>query len=67
MIPREEHIRQVNRFHDIVDGLDKKIEADPNDLDSLMKYFKITKVWSRVDDSIESIKFEVDNFKRDNK
>jgi maltooligosyltrehalose synthase len=68
MIPREEHLKQVNRFHDMLEKVDKEIESQglnntSNEL--LFQYFTLTgKVWPLVDDSIEKIKDRLDEFER---
>ena len=68
MIPREEHIKQVNRFHDILEQVDKEIEKTKEigpDISLLSQYFELTsKIWPLVDDSIEKIKFRLDEFER---
>lgn len=78
MLPRVEHIKQINRFHDLLESIDKKIElGKPADFDTtvsderytlLKQYFDLTsKVWPIVDDCIEKIKDELDTFERNNK
>jgi hypothetical protein len=68
MIPREEHLKQVSRFHDILKKIDDEIEAqgDNASLELLSKFFYLTsKVWPFVDDRIEEIKYKLDNFEAD--
>jgi hypothetical protein len=74
MIPRKEHLKQVNRFHDLVESIDKQIElarlsptTDPDKvLKLLMQYFEITsKLWPIMDDKIEEIKNAIDKFERE--
>jgi hypothetical protein len=67
MIPREEHLKQVNRFHDILEKLNKGIKEQTKigetDFYMLKQYFELTsKVWPLVDDCIEQIKFRLDEF-----
>jgi hypothetical protein len=68
MIPREEHLKQVNRFHDMLEKVDKEIEkqgVDNVNPELLFEYFILSsKVWPLVDDSIEKIKFRLDEFER---
>jgi hypothetical protein len=73
MIPRELHLEQVNRFHDLFEKIDNEIKyenAKPEenqDKDKLLtlynNYFKLTaKIWPKLDDAIEVFKDELDNF-----
>ena len=65
MIPREEHLKQVNRFHDMLKDIDDEIEKLGNDVtpELLFKYFTLTsKVWPLVDNSVERIKNRLDDF-----
>lgn len=67
MIPREEHLKQINRFHDMLKEVDEKIEKldDNSGSELLFKYFELTaKIWPLVDDSIEKIKLRLDEFER---
>ena len=43
MIPREEHLKQINRFHDMLEKVDKEIEekGDNSDHDLYFKYFNL--------------------------
>jgi hypothetical protein len=72
MIPREEHLKQVNRFHDMLEKVDKGIEEQTKigerDFNLLRQYFELTsKVWPVVDDCIEKIKFRLDEFEENHK
>lgn len=65
MIPRKEHLKQVNRFHDLVDELSKRIDVSSGDKKSrlCLRYFELTdKIWPLVDNSIEKVKDALDNF-----
>jgi hypothetical protein len=67
MISREEHLKQVNRFHDILEKVDKGIEEQTKigetDFNLLRQYFELTsKVWPLVDDCVEQIKDRLDEF-----
>lgn len=68
MIPREEHLKQINRFHDMLKKIDDEIERQGEvgpDISLLSKYFELTsKVWPVVDNSIEQIKDRLDEFER---
>lgn len=67
MIPKKEHLKQIERFHELLEIIDKQIEEKGKDaeFDLLQKYFELTsKIWPMIDDSIERIKDELDNFER---
>lgn len=68
MIPREEHLKQVNRFHDMLEKVDNEIEKQGVDnvkAELLLEYFSLTsKVWPLVDECIERIKYRLDEFER---
>ena len=69
MIPKKEHINQIERFHNLVEDIGKKIEksGSDTDLEVYLKYFELTsKIWSMVDDCIEKIKDELDRFENQN-
>jgi len=62
MLPRKLHIEQINRFHDKVESLRKKIDTE-KDKDKQTKmiseYFNIVdKMWPKIDDFIE---YEIKN------
>lgn len=68
MISREEHIKQIERFHDLLGEVNKRIidNDGKKNLDDLMMYFKLTsKVWPKIDDCVDSIKCMLDNIERD--
>lgn len=65
MIPRKEHLKQVNRFHDLVEDLGKRIDKSTGDEKSrlCLQYFELTSnIWPLVDNSIEKVKDALDNF-----
>lgn len=69
MIPKKEHINQIERFHNLIEDIGKKIEksGSDTDLEVYLKYFELTsKIWSMVDDCIEKIKDELDRFENQN-
>jgi len=72
MISREEHLKQVNRFHDMLEkvdnGIQEKIKSGDSDTYELYhKYFILSaKVWPLVDDNIERIKNRLDDFEEFN-
>jgi hypothetical protein len=72
MISREEHLKQVNRFHDMLEKVDngiiEKIKSSDSDTYELYhKYFILSaKVWPLVNDSIEKIKDRLDQFEEFN-
>ena len=73
MIPRQEILKQINRFYDMVESIDKQIEQRkdiPNETDSvemdinfklLRTYFKLTsKVGTKMQDAIDDLKNQLD-------
>lgn len=70
MIPKKEHINQIERFHNLIEDIGKKIEksGSDTDLEVYLKYFELTsKIWPMVDDCIEKIKDEfLSDFKSGN-
>jgi hypothetical protein len=73
MIPREEILKQINRFYDMVESVDKQIEQRkdiPNETDTvemdinfklLRTYFKLTsKVGTKMQDAIDDLKNQLD-------
>jgi len=67
MIPKNEHIKQIERFHNLLETIDKQIEEKGKDagFELLKKYFELTsKIWPFVDDCIEQIKDRLDMFER---
>jgi len=73
MIPREEILKQINRFYDMVESIDKQIEERkdiPNETDRvemdknfklLRTYFKLTsKVGTKMQDAIDDLKTQLD-------
>ena len=73
MIPREEILKQINRFYDMVESIDKQIEqrkdipneTDPVEMDKNFKllrtYFKLTsKVGTKMQDAIDDLKTQLD-------
>ena len=73
MMPREEILKQINRFYDMVESVDKQIEqrkdipneTDPVEMDKNFKllrtYFKLTsKVGTKMQDAIDDLKTQLD-------
>jgi hypothetical protein len=73
MIPREEILKQINRFYDMVESVDKQIEqrkdipneTDPVEMDKNFKllrtYFKLTsKVGTKMMNDIDDLKTQLD-------
>ena len=73
MIPREEILKQINRFYDMVESVDKQIEqrkdipneTDPVEMDKNFKllrtYFKLTsKVGTKMINDIDDLKTQLD-------
>jgi hypothetical protein len=64
MLPRKLHIEQIDRFHNAFKILSDKIdiETDVTKKHELsMTYYKLTKLWETVDNSIEVIKDKLDS------
>ena len=63
MIPKKDHIAEIERFHNMVTVIDNSIKDNPRDFEALAKYFELTsKIWPIVDDAIEEIKDALDEF-----
>lgn len=63
MLHRKLHLEQINRFHDVIDAIDKQIDKELNEdvkAELLRTYFKLTKTWRKVDDYTEALKHELD-------
>lgn len=64
MLPRKLHLEQVNRFHDKIEELDKLIDTttDKEQRFKLLSqyHFLVKDVWTKLDDSIEEVKFSLD-------
>lgn len=70
MIPKKEHLKQIERFHEIFESVDKKIEENKEDSDFILlqKYFELTsKIWPVIDNYIEEIKDILDRFESKSK
>ena len=65
MIPKKEHLKQIERFHTLLETIHKKIEYKGKDagLEAFQQYFELTsKVWPMIDNYIEIIKNKLDKF-----
>lgn len=63
MIPKKEHLKQIERFHTLLEAVHKKIEYKGKDagLEAFQQYFELTsKVWPMIDNYIEIIKNKLD-------
>tara|TARA_R110000868_G_scaffold12456_7_gene59525 strand:+ start:4729 stop:4926 length:198 start_codon:yes stop_codon:yes gene_type:complete len=62
MISREEHLKQINRFHDELERIDKEIELGTGDQYNLLRrYFQLTsKLWPIIDDCVDTTKIVLD-------
>lgn len=73
MIPRQEILKQINRFYDMLESVDKQIEQSKDitdetnkvqmddNLNLLMTYFKLTsKVGPQMMDDIDNLKTQLD-------
>ena len=68
MISREEHLKQINRFHDKFEEIDRDIELGVGDRYELLKlYFDLTsKVWPIIDDCLDTVKNKLDTIEHTN-
>lgn len=63
MLPRKLHLEQINRFHDTLERIDAQIETETDEKvksELLIKYFKLTKLWVKVDDAADDLKTQLD-------
>ena len=63
MIPRNEILKQINRFYDILEEVDSKIEKskDTPDFELLESYFNLTsKTGYKLMNCVEDVKCELD-------
>lgn len=60
MLPRKLHLEQIDRLHDSYILVNKKIEEDSDKYENLIKFRKIIKIWSEVDNLIETLKDKLD-------
>jgi len=74
MIPRQEILKQINRFYDMVESIDNQIEqskdnitdeTNKDQMDANLKllrtYFKLTsKVGTKMQDAIDDLKTQLD-------
>lgn len=73
MIPRQEILKQINRFYDMLESVDKQIEQSKDitdetnkvqmddNLNLLMTYFKLTsKIGPQMMDDIDNLKTQLD-------
>ncbi len=65
MLSRKLHLEQINRFHDTLEYIDKKIEEEKDknvQAELSFLYFKLTrKLWPKIDDFTEQLKDEIDS------
>jgi hypothetical protein len=63
MLPEKLHIEQISRFHKVVKDLDEKIDNEKDEdkqLELLIQYRKLVKLWSEIDSFVENIKTKLD-------
>jgi hypothetical protein len=64
MLPRKQHIDEINRYHDTIENMRKQIdnETDKDKKAELtINYFKLVDIWSEIDDVVEfTIKHTLD-------
>lgn len=78
MIPRQEILKQINRFYDMLESVDKQIEQSKDitdetnkvqmddNLNLLMTYFKLTsKIGPQMMDDIDNLKTQLDILEHD--
>lgn len=64
MLPEKLHTEEISRFHSTVKKLNDQIENEPDEKkkgELCMQYYKLDKLWRRIDDFIEfTVKNELD-------
>lgn len=63
MLPRKLHLEQIDKLHDGYILLNKQIESETDAVkqyELLTKFRKIVKIWSEVDDFVETLKYKLD-------
>lgn len=73
MIPKDEHINQIERFHAKMDEISKTIDKHKEDdsrkeliYELSIQYYNMTKLWGKIDDFIENtLKKELDSLEED--
>lgn len=63
MLPRELHLEQINRFHDTIEKIDAQIDTETDEkvkAELLIKYYKLTKLWCKVDNASDDLKTQLD-------
>lgn len=63
MLPRKLHLEQINRFHDTLEKIDAQIDAETDETikgELSMKWFKLTKLWPKLDDAADDLKNALD-------
>lgn len=69
MLQEKTHIDEIVRFHSLLSLIDRKIDAEPDDRNKgelARLYYKLTKLWSTIDDFIEfTLKSELDQIDND--
>lgn len=57
MLPRNLHLEQINRFHDMLESVDKQLEdetiSETEKYALAQQYYRLTKFWSEIDNFIE--------------
>jgi hypothetical protein len=66
MIPREEILKKINRFYDILESIDEQTKADDVQIENNLKlfrtYFELTsKVGPKMMDAIDELKTKLDS------
>jgi hypothetical protein len=71
MLPKKEHIKQIDNFFDLLKETDDKLESseisDVEKMDLSILYYRLTKLWNSIDDSTEKLRDELENLKRKHK
>lgn len=67
MLPQELHINEIKRFHEEIQNLKVKIEAETDEIEKgnlCFRYFMLTEIWMEIDEFIEyKIKYKLDTLK----
>jgi len=65
MLPAKLHLTEIQRFHDTLDKLNKRIDQESDETTQgilSMHYYKLVKLWTKIDDFVEyTVKQELDN------
>lgn len=64
MLPKKLHLDEINRFHDKMDELEKRIDSETDErkkVELSFAWYKLNKHWSVIDDAIENTRDTINN------